>query len=252
MYENSLNNTTQGRHRDSIGLTLAVFILGLWLLSWSIASQIDIGLSRYSQIAIAIAIRTWLYTGLFITTHDAIHQNICRHPWLNRAVGSLCAFLYAGFNYRQLESDHHSHHQHPASESDPDFHTGKAGFWRWYFTFMGRHLTFSQLSGLVVLVGIYISIFHFALDRLFLFWLVPALLSSLQLFYFGTYLPHREPAGGYTNSDRATSLYLPAWLSLITCYHFCYHQEHHHSARTPWWQLPSLAPNPRKTVIMER
>jgi beta-carotene ketolase (CrtW type) len=74
--------------------------------------------------------------------------------------------------------------------------------------------------------------------NLILFWAGPALLSTVQLFAFGTYLPHREPDGGYTNRHHACSNDYPVWLSFLTCYHFGYHLEHHQYPNVPWWQLP--------------
>jgi len=52
---------------------------------------------------------------------DRISQN----PKINNLVGSLAVFLYGLFDYKQLLKKHWSHHHHPASELDPDFHDGK-------------------------------------------------------------------------------------------------------------------------------
>jgi fatty acid desaturase len=49
----------------------------------------------------------------------------------------------------------------------------------------------------------------------------------------GTYLPHRAPTtegvkvSDYPDEHRSRSNDMPTWLSLITCYHFGYHREHH-------------------------
>jgi len=76
-----------------------------------------------------------------------------------------------------------------------------------------------------------------ALLNVLLFFSLPLLLSSLQLFVFGTYLPHRalEPQA---EAHRPRSLNLPVWLSLLTCYHFGYHWEHHQYPWLAWHQLP--------------
>jgi beta-carotene ketolase (CrtW type) len=60
------------------------------------------------------------------------------------------------------------------------------------------------------------------------------------LFYFGTFLPHREPEEGYSNIHCAQSNSLPVFWSFITCYHFGYHQEHHEYPHVPWWHLPVI------------
>ena len=62
----------------------------------------------------------------------------------------------------------------------------------------------------------------------------------MQLFYFGTFLPHSEPEGGYSEPHRAKSTSYPVWLSFITCYHFGYHEEHHEYPHVCWWQLPEI------------
>ena len=69
-------------------------------------------------------------------------------------------------------------------------------------------------------------------------WIAPQVLSTIQLFYFGTYLPHKgtfEP-----ESFPARSNNYPHWLSLITCFHFGYHSEHHQHPYVPWWYLPTI------------
>ena len=54
-------------------------------------------------------------------------------------------------------------------------------------------------------------------ENLVLFWVVPALASTLQLFTFGTYLPHRaEGEAPYRDA----------------------HREHHEVPHSPWWLLP--------------
>lgn len=73
-----------------------------------------------------------------------------------------------------------------------------------------------------------------------LFWIIPSLLSSVQLFYFGTFLTHQEPEEGYTNPHRAKSTSFPVWWSFITCYHFGYHEEDHQYPNVPWWKLPEV------------
>ncbi|MGB2926523.1 MAG: fatty acid desaturase, partial [Limnothrix sp.] len=70
------------------------------------------------------------------------------------------------------------------------------------------------------------------------FFLLPLFLSSLQLFFFGTYLPHRQGPKTYqpvTSSNRFQYLW-----SLVSCYHFgVYHQEHHAFPHKPWFMLPN-------------
>ncbi|MGK7928227.1 MAG: fatty acid desaturase, partial [Spirulina sp.] len=83
--------------------------------------------------------------------------------------------------------------------------------------------------------------------NLLLFWLLPSAFSSLQLFFFGTFLPHRQPKGGYNNPHRAQSHALPIFWSFIACYHFGYHREHHENLDVPWWKLPELRNHSRRS-----
>jgi beta-carotene ketolase (CrtW type) len=79
---------------------------------------------------------------------------------------------------------------------------------------------------------------HIPMSNLILFWLLPLSLSSIQLFYFGIFLPHRRPKTGYTNRHCAKSSYYSIFWSFVTCYHFGYHWEHHEYPHLPWYKLP--------------
>ena len=67
---------------------------------------------------------------------------------------------------------------------------------------------------------------------------LPLLLSSLQLFVVGTYLPHRSSRVRSRDRHQAASLAWPPALSLLACFHFGYHWEHHHNPSLPWYRLP--------------
>ncbi len=79
---------------------------------------------------------------------------------------------------------------------------------------------------------------HISAVSLLLFWFLPIVLSSMQLFLFGTYLPHRSEDS--ENSHHAVSSNYPLILSFLTCYHFGYHWEHHEYPHLPWYKLPSM------------
>jgi beta-carotene/zeaxanthin 4-ketolase len=71
-----------------------------------------------------------------------------------------------------------------------------------------------------------------------MFWMLPALLASLQLFTFGTWLPHRPGRPGFVDQHCARSSGYGYLRSLLICFHFGYHQEHHAHPSVPWWRLP--------------
>jgi beta-carotene ketolase (CrtW type) len=182
-----------------------------------------------------ILIQTYLSTGLFITCHDAMHRTVSPVKWLNNSIGFTSLLLYAGMWYPRMLKNHHLHHKNPGSESDPDFHTGSQNFWVWWFTFMVRYLTIAQLVFMAVAYNVLKIWYDDA--RLWLLWILPSILSTLQLFYFGTYLPHRRPHEEEMQPHRARSQKKNHLWAMVSCYFFGYHYEHHESPWTPWWQL---------------
>jgi beta-carotene/zeaxanthin 4-ketolase len=176
---------------------------------------------------------------LFVTAHDAMHGSVCPNcPSANRVTGIIALLLYGLLPYQTLRLTHFQHHRHPASSQDPDFHQNqRSHIFHWYFDFFWSHKCNWSILGLAV---VYL-ILHYFLEishiNLILFWIMPSLLSSFQLFYFGTYLAHKEPLGGYKNSHRTQTIERSFLWSLISCYHFGYHDEHHQYPQVPWWLL---------------
>lgn len=224
------------------GVVIALAIFSLWALSLSILLSIDVAALPIGVRIALVALQTFLYTGLFINAHDAMHGAIApRNPRLNNFIGSLSIACYALFSYKSLLKTHWLHHQHPASETDPDFHNGQhKNPIAWYFQFMLNYWSWTRLLGLVVVFHTLRGLLHVSELNLILFWAIPAIASSVQLFFFGTYLPHREPRGGYQNSSRAQSMNWSTFFSFISCYHFGYHLEHHECPHVPWWALPQV------------
>lgn len=228
-------------HEGSVGLAIALGLVGAWAghlafwlgLPWAAAPAWAWPLAALAQ--------TWLYTALFITAHDAMHGLI----WpgrlrINAWVGQLAVGLYALFPLGKLLAEHHRHHAHPASEEDPDFHaSGQPGFWRWYLRFFGHYSSWPQLLGMGLAFNLLHHLGQVPQAKLWLLWAGPALLSSLQLFYFGTYRPHRRPPQGHQEPHRAESDPFPVWLSFLSCLHFGYHLEHHRFPQVAWWRLPA-------------
>jgi beta-carotene ketolase (CrtW type) len=187
----------------------------------------------------------FLYTGLFITAHDAMHGSVYpQHPRLNDWIGTIAVFCYATFSYQELLEKHRLHHRHPASEQDPDFHDGEHQHpVAWYFHFMRQYWGWKQFVILSILFQLGNHLLHIPQSNLALFWVIPPILSSVQLFYFGTFLTHRESEAGYADFHRARTTPLPPLWSFMTCYHFGYHREHHEHPHLTWWQLPAAYRN---------
>ena len=176
-----------------------------------------------------------LYTGLFITAHDAMHGTVSPNRKINNLIGYTCTFLYALFWYPQLYTKHHLHHSHVHTPNDPDYHEGN--FFRWYFTFIKNYLSIWQVIAMAILFNILKLWIPQA--NLLLFWVLPSLLSTVQLFYFGTYRPHKGEHNNIHHSRSQSRNHLAAFFS---CYFFGYHYEHHDAPGVPWWRLWASSP----------
>ena len=229
------------RQQAAIGVTLAIAILGAWL-ALHVYSVFFHRLDGGGWIAapLLVALICWLNVGLFIVAHDAMHGSLApRRQGLNRAFGRVTLALYAGFSFDALLPKHHAHHGAPGSSDDPDFAADHPRrFWPWYAKFFREYFGARQLVILSLLTAAYLAI-GASYPNLLLFWALPAILSSLQLFYFGTYLPHRHDESPFADSHNARSSGFNWPASLLTCYHFGYHHEHHLKPQVPWWRLPS-------------
>jgi beta-carotene ketolase (CrtW type) len=162
-----------------------------------------------------------------------MHGTVSSYKTINNGIGYTATFFYAAFWYPQLYTKHHKHHSHVHTSDDPDHHDG--GFFAWYFSFIRNYLSVWQVVFMAVLFNV-LKIW-IPQTNLLLFWVLPSLLSTLQLFYFGTYLPHK---GEHSNKYQSRSLPKNHVLAFLSCYFFGYHYEHHHSPGTPWWLLWKL------------
>ncbi|MEL6158532.1 MAG: fatty acid desaturase [Cyanobacteria bacterium J06554_11] len=228
-----------------ISISIAIFIVLLWTITaygslFVLPAASD--LSPFVIVAV-IAVRSFLHTGLFILAHDAMHGTLMpAYPQLNDWAGRIILRIYSFLSFEQMQACHHQHHRTPAQATDPDFYPGS--FWPWYFKFMRTYIEGGQ--GWVIFWGMSAFFYplvlglHVPVINAALFWLLPQAMSSWQLFYFGTYRPHKRPPGGHTNAHRANSSSVPPLLSFLSCYHFDYHWEHHQYPHLPWYKLPSM------------
>lgn len=228
-------STTHSKRIDPFGLLIGWGIIALWFLSLSVWLQVELNwFSAWTYLGVLVQMH--LYTGLFITAHDAMHGIVSKNKQWNFLTGWVAAILFSYNFYTRLFPRHHAHHRHVATEEDPDFHpSGK--FWPWYYSFITQYITIWQ----ILLMAITFNLLKLVLptENLIMFWILPALLSTLQLFYFGTYLPHR---GKPSNTHHSSSQPKNHLWSFLSCYFFGYHWEHHDSPGTPWWKLWQLKP----------
>ncbi|WP_248282108.1 fatty acid desaturase [Mucilaginibacter robiniae] len=211
------------------GVIVALLVIGGWLTSTILLMQWHVSFTN-PLLYIFILVQMHLYTGLFITAHDAMHGTVSPNSTINTVVGYITTFLYAAFLYPKLYTQHHKHHSHVHTTDDPDYHHGN--FIAWYFTFIRNYLSIWQVVFMAALFNV-LKIW-IPQPNLILFWVVPSLLSTLQLFYFGTYQPHKGEHDNQHQSRTQSKNHVWAFLS---CYFFGYHYEHHASPGTPWWKL---------------
>lgn len=226
-----------------IGLALAAMIGSAWgfLHIYAVFFLVP-GLDTALTGAMVIGLLCWLNVGLFIVAHDCMHGSLAPgFPDINRFVGTLFVALYAAFSYSRLYAKHHDHHRYAGTARDPDFNEADPRhFIPWYLSFFVEYFSLREFAVLTVILIVYIWVLGATIPNVLLFWALPALLSSLQLFYFGTFLPHRDTGKPFADRHRARSNEYSWIVSLITCFHFGYHHEHHAHPFAPWWRLPAV------------
>lgn len=225
-----------------MGMTLAALIIAAWTSLHVLGVFFLDRLHLAASLALIVAL-TWLSVGLYIVAHDAMHGSLwpARREAGDR-VGTLALLLYAGFSFRTLLPKHHAHHRSPGSADDPDFAPATPDRpLPWYWRFLKTYVGWRETGIMLLRVGVYM-LAGARIENIVLFFALPGILSSFQLFYFGTYLPHRDQAGGdgrtFADHHRARSNEYGYLASLLTCFHFGYHHEHHLQPGTPWWRLP--------------
>ena len=228
------------------GLGLGLALAGSWLAihAWGMF-VFELSWSNW-PLALAVAmVQCWLSVGVFIVCHDAMHGTLAPGlPRVNAAIGTVLLALYAGFGWKHLRDAHMTHHKLAGHAGDPDFDEHHPdNFWRWYGTFFRRYFGWRSILFVHTVVGIYWLVLDIPMAQIVLLYGLPALASSLQLFYFGTFRTHRHIAGkadgGFADHHNARSDDFGTLASLATCFHFGYHLEHHRRPDVPWRALPA-------------
>lgn len=230
---------TRLRRPTLTSLGIAVGVTAAWLaLHFAAVWRLDAP-AHPGQALLALAGLTWLSVGLFIIAHDAMHGALVPgYPRVNAAIGRVALTLYAGFSWRKLIVKHMAHHRHAGTADDPDFGHGHRPMALWYIDFVRTYFGWREFF---VLGGATIAYALILGPRwpYVAFWAIPSILASIQLFVFGTWLPHREAGAPFTDRHRARSTALSVPLALLTCFHFGgFHHEHHLHPAVPWWALP--------------
>ena len=228
--------------QTGIGLSLAALVFGAWgaIHFWAMFG-LRLENANWLLVPMVIAVQCWLSVGMFIVAHDAMHGSLSpRWPRLGSAIGAIMLFTYAGFSWSRMRNAHFAHHRHVGSDTDPDYNADNPrDFWPWYMTFLKRYFGWMSMIWVWSVVLIYYFALNVPVTNIVLLYGFPAIASSMQLFYFGTYRPHRHDEIGFVDAHNSRTNAYGKLASLFTCFHFGYHHEHHLSPSLPWWALPA-------------
>ncbi|KAL6754642.1 beta-carotene C-4 oxygenase [Haematococcus lacustris] len=264
-----LKNAYKPPPSDTKGITMALAVIGSWAavflhaifqiklptsldqLHWlpvsDATAQLVGGSSSLMHIVVVFFVLEFLYTGLFITTHDAMHGTIAmRNRQLNDFLGRVCISLYAWFDYNMLHRKHWEHHNHTGEVGkDPDFHRGNPGIVPWFASFMSSYMSMWQFARLAWWTVV-MQLLGAPMANLLVFMAAAPILSAFRLFYFGTYMPHKPEPSAASGSPpvvmnwwKSRTSQASDLVSFLTCYHFDLHWEHHRWPFAPWWELPN-------------
>ena len=140
----------------------------------------------------------------------------------------------------------------PLLRYDPDYHAGDARLLPWFAAFMAHYSSPGQWLRLVA-ATVALMRLGAPYANLCVYMCASAVLAAFQLFYWGTYRPHRPDAAAlraHANRGDAAAAEMPwrrarsaPWPSAVLwvqAYFFNLHYEHHRWPYCPWWDLPRL------------
>jgi len=140
----------------------------------------------------------------------------------------------------------------PVVRYDPDYHRGDARLLPWFCAFMAHYSSPGQYARTGAAVAALLAL-GAPYANLCLFMCGSAVLAAFQLFYWGTYRPHRpdaaarraHAAGGDAAAAempwrRSRSAPYPLPVLFLQAYFFNLHWHHHRWPYCPWWDLPRL------------
>lgn len=207
-----------GRAQAQTRLGLFALVFGSWLAVhlWALLA-FTISARNWLLVLPIFALQCWLSVGLFSVAHGAMHGSLA--PGLAQVtamVGALLLLICAGFGWQKLRTAHFDHAgmsaQQPIRISMPAIRSTSQHFWAWCRLFLRRHFGWRSMACVGTVVLVYLTAFGALLKNIVLLYGLPAFASSLQLFCFGSYCPHRRE--GPASAD------------------------HHRSPSVPWWGLP--------------
>ena len=210
----------------AVGATHCGGLLGLTEIN---IDQLGAGAGSVALTLGWIALTMWLWTGVFISAHDAMHGLVLpQNQGLNHKVGKICLGIYAMLPYDRMLKAHHAHHRHPSEPEDPDYwpqhwpsklHNAFEpvgwflGFMRNYFDWKSVLYFAAVFEGLHALAGIEKPV-------LLMMWICPVVLSTVQLFILehGCRTAPACPMRVAVQPRQGAAIF-PEWLSFLSCFH---------------------------------
>jgi beta-carotene/zeaxanthin 4-ketolase len=179
-----------------------------------------------------ILIQAYLYTGLFITGHDAMHGTVAKNRKAEqffRTPGHhpFCISVFPRTVEKTLPAPPFSGHR-----TRSRFFAPQQQLFYLVVYFYENYTTWWQILFMAIMFNV--LLIWFSEVQLIAFWVVPAILATFQLFFFGTYLPHRRPVSEQMKPHNSRTQ-IPKTICW-PCFHvifFGYHWEHHESPTTP-------------------
>ncbi len=215
------------------GILIAAIILLLWFAVFGFALFQPLDLLGFWALPL-ILLLTELFTGVFITAHDSIHGVVYpANKKINQFIGVLCSSLFAFNSYERMYNNHHAHHINTLGDDDPDFHHSRK-FLPWFYSFIRHYIGWKQFLFTAIFFNLMMFVLKIDVANLLLFYVLPMCLSTVQLFYFGTYQPHSDIHNNIHKSGTQNKNHLWAFVS---CFFFGYHYEHHDNPSVPWWRM---------------
>ena len=96
-----------------MGILIALIIISIWA-SHLFFSLLYVNVDFTNAVFyLHILLQGYLYTGLFITAHDAMHGTVSKNKIINNVFGWISTLLFAGLSYSKLIKNHFKHHKNP-------------------------------------------------------------------------------------------------------------------------------------------
>jgi fatty acid desaturase len=239
-------------------------ILILYPLVWALTASAMSYIGTWWSIALGVVIIGICIQAMAILMHEALHNNLFRHPPLDRWSTRLLA-IPAGFSGTAYRVAHINHHRHTRTQFDQDeignycksqFHY-RVLFYAWFLFGTIFYMLIVPWKALkianyvdrraiifeyIVMLAVYCVVIFMAyrFGRLFdvlYFWIFP--IQVAILFSNVRALAEHHGTGLETVISRSRTTRSNRFVSFLMC-NLNYHLEHHLFPGVPWYNLPRL------------